>query len=513
MPSLGSQQYYSPNVGGPSSVQIGTSTYDPMMFGGQQQAGAADVARYQGMGAAPSTGAQVNTDQSNASRGLEQQGLSSTQTAMNEMGGAQASTNDAMSLDRSAAMGQTPSAAEIYGGKLLDDSVNSQMGMAASARGGPAAIGAAQRSAAFTGAQTQQQGALGLSAQRATEMAQGRDAYLGAAGQAGAQAAGYGTLAGSYGNQAGTMRSQDAQGAQAQAGLDDAQAARNQQNQQYYEQLAFNTQKQQQDAALQQYQEGKASQVANRNANDKENEDAWGRVKDVAGAVAGAGFIFSDINAKDDVSGGGGSGMGGMMGGFNPMSALSAYAPKMMMSDSNTKYIVSDERAKKEAFSAGASFGVQVAKGQPVMSEQMPEYARPAEAFGPPSPPAGQGHVYAPSPKRGFETASSPSAVLTRPNEDPVAGANRAQEASAYTYKPGIAEKSGQTPGEVNVGPMAQTMASDPVASTAVKQDPGTGLYVLDSNKLSKLHSAGIGSLQKQVDDIHKRLGNLGGRR
>jgi hypothetical protein len=97
--------------------------------------------------------------------------------------------------------------------------------------------------------------------------------------------------------------------------------------------------------------------------------------------------------------------------------------------------------------------------------------------------------------------------------EDPMASANRAQQGSAYTYKPEFAAQSGQAPGEVNVGPMAQNMAANPVARTAVKQDPGTGLYVLDSDKLSKLHSAGIGSLQSQVDAIKNRIASLVGRR
>ena len=85
-----------------------------------------------------------------------------------------------------------------------------------------------------------------------------------------------------------------------------------------------------------------------------------------------------------------------------------------------------------------------------------------------------------------------------------VADANRAQAGSLYTYKPGFAEASGQRPGDPNVGPMAQTMARDPLASTAVVQDPETGMLTLDKEKLLKLQSAGIASLQRQVDEMRR---------
>jgi hypothetical protein len=87
-----------------------------------------------------------------------------------------------------------------------------------------------------------------------------------------------------------------------------------------------------------------------------------------------------------------------------------------------------------------------------------------------------------------------------------VADANRAQEGSAYSYKPAFAAQAGQAPGETNIGPMAQTMATDPVASTAVKQDPASGMLMLDKDKLMKLQSAGIGSLQRQVDQLGAML-------
>lgn len=94
-----------------------------------------------------------------------------------------------------------------------------------------------------------------------------------------------------------------------------------------------------------------------------------------------------------------------------------------------------------------------------------------------------------------------------------MAAANRSQEGYAYAYKPEFAQAEGQKPGEANVGPIAQNMAANPVARTAVKQSDD-GLLQLDLSKLSKLHSAGIASLQDQVDALHEALAKkLGGRR
>jgi hypothetical protein len=89
--------------------------------------------------------------------------------------------------------------------------------------------------------------------------------------------------------------------------------------------------------------------------------------------------------------------------------------------------------------------------------------------------------------------------------EDPMAAANRAQAGSAYAYKSEFRPPD-QAPGEVNVGPMAQNMAQDPIASTAVKQNPQTGMLSLAADKLSKLHSAGIGSLQHQYDGLEEKV-------
>lgn len=90
----------------------------------------------------------------------------------------------------------------------------------------------------------------------------------------------------------------------------------------------------------------------------------------------------------------------------------------------------------------------------------------------------------------------------------PIAAANRAQAAELYAYQRG-AEPPGQQPAEPNIGPMAQRLEHDPVGSTAVRVDPSTGVRYLDSEKLTKLHSAGIAELQRQNDMQQAQLQNL----
>lgn len=94
---------------------------------------------------------------------------------------------------------------------------------------------------------------------------------------------------------------------------------------------------------------------------------------------------------------------------------------------------------------------------------------------------------------------------------DPMAEANRSMVPSSYSYKPGF-ESPGQAPGETNVGPMAQNMAADPVASNAVVQDPETGLLALDKEKSLKLVMGSAASLQQQNDEQEARLRRLEGR-
>lgn len=95
----------------------------------------------------------------------------------------------------------------------------------------------------------------------------------------------------------------------------------------------------------------------------------------------------------------------------------------------------------------------------------------------------------------------------------PMAAANRAMEGQPYSYKPGFDRMTGQKPGETNVGPMAQKMATDPVAATAVNKDPETGLLTLDRDKFTKVIASGVAATQKQLDIQKKQIQSLMARR
>jgi hypothetical protein len=89
-------------------------------------------------------------------------------------------------------------------------------------------------------------------------------------------------------------------------------------------------------------------------------------------------------------------------------------------------------------------------------------------------------------------------------DEGGMADAMRAMAPSSYAYKPGFAEEAGQTEGEKNVGPMAQNMAADPIASTAIVERPD-GMLAIDKDKALKLALGSLSALQDQVDSLQKK--------
>lgn len=89
-------------------------------------------------------------------------------------------------------------------------------------------------------------------------------------------------------------------------------------------------------------------------------------------------------------------------------------------------------------------------------------------------------------------------------DESAMAGANRSMAPFEYAYKPGFAEEAGQREGEKNVGPMAQHMASDPVARTAIVERPD-GMLAIDKDKGLKLVMGSVASLQQQMDKLQPR--------
>lgn len=91
-------------------------------------------------------------------------------------------------------------------------------------------------------------------------------------------------------------------------------------------------------------------------------------------------------------------------------------------------------------------------------------------------------------------------------DKGPVAAANRTLAGQPYTYKAPFVPPS-QKPGEINVGPMAQNLETSPVAATAVKIDPATGMRMIDRDKALKVAMTGIADLQKQQDETRAMLG------
>jgi hypothetical protein len=112
----------------------------------------------------------------------------------------------------------------------------------------------------------------------------------------------------------------------------------------------------------------------------------------------------------------------------------------------------------------------------------------------------------APAPSRFAGIFSDEGAKDGKTSVEAMRAANRAMKPSAYAYKPEYLPGE-QAPGEVNVGPMAQNLARDPVASTAVKKDPKTGMLALDKDKSLKLVMGGLASVQEQIDRLEKRKG------
>lgn len=74
-----------------------------------------------------------------------------------------------------------------------------------------------------------------------------------------------------------------------------------------------------------------------------------------------------------------------------------------------------------------------------------------------------------------------------------------------YEYKPGFAEAEGQQPGEKNVGPMAQDMASNPITGQAVEKRPD-GLLQIDMKKATKLSLAAAGHNAQKIRELEARM-------
>lgn len=160
-----------------------------------------------------------------------------------------------------------------------------------------------------------------------------------------------------------------------------------------------------------------------------------------------------------------------------------------------------------------AQFGVTAGAGEKPLDstaivsdlKYQPQQAPAAAPVAPPPPPPAP----VPSEPSYFDQVAGRMRTMTMSDErtkfgmhdSPMADANRAMEASSYEYKPEFTPPE-QAPGEKNVGPMANKMAADPIAKTAIVEDPDTGLLGIDKTKGLKLALGGLSDLQRQIDAL-----------
>lgn len=211
------------------------------------------------------------TDQgwNNNKRQAYQQDYSGYNGSMAQAAAARGQQQDALSMQREAALGSAPSRAEMLGRQMADQGLQSQMAMAASARGGSLAQAAAMRHAETQQGAYMQQAQNQVMAARADEMAQARNAYM--AGASG-------------------IRGQDMQGAglglqQTQMATQNEQFQRNlnQQSELAYEQMAQGALSHQMDADMQQAQIEEQERQARRQSQGR----VLGALASTAGAVGG----------------------------------------------------------------------------------------------------------------------------------------------------------------------------------------------------------------------------------
>lgn len=226
-------------------------------------------------------------DQGNAAQGRAAPTIGYSQEDQDRSLASRGQQQDAIAMQRDAAMGKGPSAAMMVGAQQNQQAIAAQRAMAASARG-PQAMAMAQQAAASNTAGTQQAIAGQVQAGRQQEMNQARDAYGNLTGQA----------------RQGDLASQQLR-TQQQQYLGDEQLRNRAQNdayssQMYGNELGVNAQAQNaQNAAAtaaEQYDLGR------RESDRKDTDQDVGIVKMGVGALGSAASAFSDVRTKEGVT-------------------------------------------------------------------------------------------------------------------------------------------------------------------------------------------------------------------
>jgi hypothetical protein len=222
------------------------------------------------------------------------------------------------------------------------------------------------------------------------------------------------------------------------------------------------------------------------------------------------------------------------------------------------EFFFSDERAKKEAFQQGVLYGNAVRKpgDEDKYRELLPSYwnadnqptTQGAIGTGQPRAPEPRQPNTAASSRKGLVVDRAPSAGAKdmehrgvpvpreqrtnigdrevergRPADIPVPApkrmpgtgaeisalqqdANRRGAGFPYTYK-GQYTPPDQKPGQLNYGPSANELEQNPLTATAVSRDPRDGMRQVSVPMLVKNNTAGIASLQEQIDQLRGRHG------
>lgn len=396
-----------------------------------------------------------------------------------------------------------PSQASTLGQQTLRDGVAASYAGASSVRGGPLAQASALRSAQMGQASMMQEGNQQIAAARANEQAQARQRYadqtaaLREGDFAGQKAAG--DVAGVY-----------AKNSQVQADLDARQRGLNQQNELFYEGKNYDTnanQLQNEQRFLDTNERMRQQRRLQKEQNNKNVADTIGGFAKGVGSLlafsddaakraaflAGADYALNDQRLKTRQDG-------------TPKSRLVTTSAtgidprsKGTKVEGDARHIPTEDR-KPGPIERGGSI---TARGEdmtpplqglpkdPITGERI--FLPPKKA---PKPlPAGI------DPKKARGELSDATDNKPRPDPTLQQDANRRGAGFTYAYKDGF-ESPGQAPGELNYGPSANELERNPLTATAIKRDPATGLRQVDVQGLVKNNTAGIASLQDQLDEL-----------
>ena len=513
---------------------------DGTLVGGSAPEAWDETNRYRGLGEAAAKRQAYQADFGKA-MGDEAQGLQ-----------ARGQQDAGLRYMRQAAMGNAPSQAAILGNQVGGQSLQASMQAGAGGRGLGAAAAQMQAQQAQQGVQLAGLGQ--YTGMRGGEMAHAQSAFGQASGQ---------MRSGDYAQQGMAQQRADAQ---AQSEMTQRQL--NQAGQMGLEQMGINNQQAQSDANIRRAAMQNKQNSDNRDARDAETARSMKVYTSVGNAM---GTTVGDPGLGDQTAMGAVPPPKTSNSDERGKTSIKPMSSQYMLSDDHTKLVA----AQREAFTAGLSHANQAAdtgelgeapaymrakpsteKHQPaagdaraasttvakrdgahqrdVVRASSQDMARAAIMTNPVMPPSVQlggdlmradvegrslamrRQAQAPASLPPMEPAASYSDERTKDSahaeQDMGAALAQGFKPFEYEYKPGFREQEGQAPGEKNVGPMAQDMASNSITGSAVKKRPD-GLLVVDIPKATKVNSAGIGYLAAKMQKQDAEIARLNGGR